>query len=312
MAKRKAAKVVVNEKLVARQQTESRARQRATKTVAPAQKLDLPIHFICGLRSGNTLLANFLGQHPDVFVTPTTGLSNPIAALRDGWWQNDAWKAWGLEQVKPRLLDSVKGLIAGFYSPEFNAGKVVIDKSRGWLPLVGVMKEALGRPLNLIVTIRDPRAVVASLEKKYRGSPWTTRDMGPNNPHTMALGQRVDQWLSPKGLVGLHFNALRNAAACHDESVLRVPYRLLTEQPVMVANAITEKLGLAPFDGWDPNNVEQITHEDDTVHGMDLHTIRQKIEPQQGSPWEGILPQGLADEIAKRNQDIVKWANGEP
>lgn len=284
----------------------------AFEAKAQPQKLDLPIHFICGLRSGNTLLANFLGQHPDVFVTPTTGLSGPISTMRDGWWQNDAWKAWGLEKVKPRLHDSVKGLIAGFYSPEFNAGKTVIDKSRGWLPLVGVMKEALGRPINIIVTVRDPRAVIASLEKKYRAAPWTVRDMGPSNPNTMTLGQRVDQWLSPKGLAGFHFNAMRNAVACHDDSVLRIPYRLLTEQPIVVANAVTERLGLAPFDGWDPNNVEQITHEDDTIHGMDLHTIRQKIEPSDVVPWEGILPQPLADEIAKRNPDLVKWANGEP
>lgn len=270
----------------------------------------MPVHFLCGLRSGNTLLANFLAQHPQIHATGTEGVPETITHLRDTWWRNTAWTSQDAADGERRVKKMALGLIYGAYEEPLQAGKTVLSKSRGWLPLIGQIEAAMPEAdPQFIVAIRDPRAVVASLEKKVRAAPWTVRDMGPSNIHTMTLAQRVDLWTRPGGLVGLHFNAIRNARNRHDDRTLLIPYWMLTEQPIAVANALADKLKLESFDGWDPDNVEQVTHEDDGVHGLDLHIIRRKIEPEQSTPWEGILDEVLEKQILDLFPDIALWAN---
>ena len=46
----------------------------------------------------------------------------------------------------------------------------------------------------------------------------------------------------------------------------------------------------------DFNNVEQVTFEDDSVHGLDLHTIRSKLEPVKDDS-EKILGKSLCKQF---------------
>ena len=52
----------------------------------------------------------------------------------------------------------------------------------------------------------------------------------------------------------------------------------LTHNPAGTLKGIYEFLELPAFD-HDFNNVEQYTFEDDSVHGMPLHTIRKEVKP---------------------------------
>ena len=58
---------------------------------------------------------------------------------------------------------------------------------------------------------------------------------------------------------------------------------------------VYEYLGL-PFYQHDFNNVEQVTFEDDSVHGLDLHTIRSKVEPVKDDSEE-ILGKSLCKKL---------------
>ena len=52
------------------------------------------VYFLSGLpRSGSTLLANILAQHPEIYVTPTSGIVDMLVNVRNHWDQNDAFRS---------------------------------------------------------------------------------------------------------------------------------------------------------------------------------------------------------------------------
>ena len=270
------------------------------------------IHFVSGLpRSGSTLLLNLLGQNPAHHVTPTNGLINMVAGIRDGWTRNDAFKAQGLDKVHPRIGSSIRGMMYGFYERELTAQKVVFDKNRGWVAFLEVLDESFGRPMKAIVTVRDMKAIVASFEKLHRANPLYRHPyLGEAYFAAQTIEGRARVLLDPKSMVGIAVNRVRDAMnrGTRDHLVL-VPYGWLTTNPQGLLLHLHETLNLPSFE-YDPNNVEQITVEDDLVHGWGpkLHQIRAKVEPPASAPWEGILPPHVCQWLDKEYADINQLA----
>jgi sulfotransferase len=88
--------------------------------------------------------------------------------------------------------------------------------------------------------------------------------------------------------VGRAFNAVRDAVTRGwRNQMMFVEFEALTRQPKKTLAAAYAFLGL-PAHKHDFDNVEQITHEDDSTHGFkDLHTIRQKVEPMEPQ-WSSV------------------------
>ncbi|BBO34432.1 sulfotransferase family protein [Lacipirellula parvula] len=276
--------------------------------------MEIPIHFVAGLpRSGSTLLLNLLGQNPSHHVTPTSGLVELFVQLKNRWPEFIEFKAQGLEKVKPRILGALKGLMAGYFENELLSGQTVFDKSRGWLQYIEPLEEALGRPVKLIVTVRDVRAIVASFEKLYRQRSIEYREaIGPTFYQCQTVQGRAEVLLSSGSVLGLSFARLRDALARGvGDRLLIVPYRALTARPEETLDILHASLGLMPFK-YDPQNVIQITREDDHVHGMPLHKIRGRVEPPVNQPWEGILPEALCRALAEEYGDINRLALYQP
>ena len=272
--------------------------------------IDLPIFFINGLpRSGSTLLCNLLGQNPNHHVTPTSGLIELIMNIRANWKNYIEFRAEGLEKAKPRILGALKGVMYGFFQDEFDKGKVVFDKSRGWLNYIENLEEVLGKKIKVLVTVRDVRAIVASFEKIYRkrGIEYEY-PLGEAFFKCQTIEGRSDHLLSPGGVVGLAVNRVRDAINRGlGDRIIVVPYRNFTRNPKESIDHIHRVLELPEFD-YNPDMVEQITYENDLWHGMDLHRIQSKIAPTSDAPWEGILPPKYAEYVAKEYEDINKLA----
>lgn len=274
--------------------------------------VDLPIHFVSTLpRSGSTLLINLLGQNPAIHVTPTNDLIEHVIQVRNTWMNHISFKAQGLNNIKPRILDMLKGMFAGFYAHELEAGKTVLDKSRGWMAYVELLEEIFQRKVKFIVTVRAVEDIVASFEKLHRKSALTK----PSSPpsfffKSQTTAGRAEEILSPGGTLGIAINRLRDVLqrGLHDRVII-VPYKKLTAYPREVAAMVGSFLHLLPF-RYAPDNVEQLTHEDDTVHGMELHKIRTKIEPEEKPGWIGVLPESLAHDIVRVYADVNTLASG--
>ena len=272
--------------------------------------MNTPLFFISGLpRSGSTLFVNLLGQNPAHHVGPTSGLIHLVRSVQTRWPKCQEFRAQGLENAKPYVLRGLRGLIEGFYESQFAEGKTVFDKSRGWVQYVELVESILEREIRLIVMIRDVRSIAASWEKLFRRRGIEFKTPRGTSTAMDTVTARAERILSPKQVVGRSLNRVRDCLArCPDRLVL-VPYIEFTTNPVRAMADVHSALGLPAFD-YDPDHVEQITHEDDNHLGADLHTIRPKIAPQSPTPWKDILPEEVAEKIAEEYADLNKLAAG--
>jgi sulfotransferase len=272
---------------------------------------DKPLHFVSGLpRSGTTLLMNLLGQNPAHYVTPTSGLIHLMRHQIRAWPQYKEFQSQGLENARPFVLSALRGLLYGFYERQFDAGQTVFDKSRGWIQYVEPLEEILGRPVKIVTMVRDVRAIVASFEKLFRRRGIEFRYVaGDDAAESLTVEARARHTLRADQVTGRSALRLRDALARCRDRLLIVPYERFTAEPLEALAAIHEFLGLPAFD-YDPQHVEQITHEDDCVNGADLHRIRPQVEPAPAEPWKQFLPEGLCREIDVEYTDINELAAG--
>lgn len=265
--------------------------------------------FMAGLpRTGSTLLLNILAQDPLLAPTPTSGLVDLVHTIRTNWVSNQWFKAEGLEIVKPRITSAIAGMIRGYHKDVLQAGRIPIDKNRGWLTLIEVVEEVLQRPIKIIVTTRDIRSIVASFERLYRAHP-LTRPPG-SKP---SLEGRVQDLMTEQLVIGepIAFtrDAIRRGLA---DRLLMVPYEQLVGRPQVVVPAIRQALGLPEYD-HDYLNVAQVTHEDDSAYGYPLHTIRPRVTAERSStPWDDVLPPTIADALVAEYPDVQRWAGINP
>jgi len=261
-------------------------------------------------RAGTTLLANLLGQNPACEVTPTSGLIHLMLSALQRWPEVVEFQSQGLQTVKPQVQSAIKGLLLGFHEQSLAQGKFVFDKSRGWLDYLEPLEVILGAPTQCIVLVRDVRGVVGSFEKLYRrrGIEWKY-PQGEKYAKSLSVEQRARWVLNQDQVVGRSIVRLRDAMTRCGDQLAIIPYRQFTIAPQETMAKAAKFLGLPTFD-YDPTNVKQITHEDDNIVGMDLHRIRSKIEPQAEEPWNGVLPESLADELAETYADINRLAAG--
>lgn len=261
------------------------------------------IHFVAGLpRAGSTLLVNLLAQRPEHHVTPTNDLSSMFRSIRENWTQWANFRAQGIETIQPRVASALRGMAYGFYETELSEGRVVFDKNRSWVAHIELLEEVFKRPVKVVCPVRDVRAIVTSFERRHRANPLGRRSgAGPT------VDARARTWTANNGLVGAPIALLRDALdrGVQDRLVI-VPYRQLCGSPRRALAYVHQRLDLPPF-VYDPENVEQVTQEDDTVYGWGpgLHKVRNRVEaPAETPPWADVLPLRTCRWLEKEFADV--------
>lgn len=262
------------------------------------------IYFLAGLpRSGSTLLANILLQHPRLHVTPTSGILDMLVTVRNHWDKNDAFQAMDRHdssQVKERVLTAM----AQAYFSHVDK-PICIDKNRYWAEFLEMAAVLVGGRENVkvLVTVRDLRDVCASFEKLYRKT--AALGMPPLEAQQAlkcktALG-RFECFIDDGQPVGRAYNAIRDAVTRGWKPQMHfIEYNRLTTHPKETLAGIYHFLGEAPCE-HDFRNVEQITVEDDFVYGFkDLHVIRQQVKPQAPT-WPYVFDDAVFQSNAWKN-----------
>lgn len=234
------------------------------------------IHFISGLpRSGSTLLCNILAQNPEIHSTPTSACHEALFVLRN------AWPEWIEHKAAKDLADEAnlqRVLSATLHSYHDTDRPVVIDKGRGWLSLLELAEFALGRPAKVIVPVRGIPQILASFEKLHRKTAHAQRNQG-DYFQAQTIEGRAQHLLAGNQVLGLAYNRLRDAIQRGlGDRLYLVEFDDLTHNPQETLEGIYEFLQLPAYQ-HDFDNVEQYTHEDDTVHGLPLHDIRPQVKP---------------------------------
>jgi len=229
-------------------------------------------------RAGSTLLQNLIGQNPQFHVTPTSGMIDMMLGTRIGYNGNHESKAGDLKQWKEGFYaycrEGFKGYVAALTDKPY-----ILDKNRAWGSYYAIMNEILEQPPKVIFMVRDLRAVFASMEKKFRANP--DIDDGTINNITLqgiTTQQRVERWAQghPIGYAvnKLHQSILDKTA----RNFLFIRYEDLCTNPQQQLQSIYNFFEL-PYFEHNYNHIEQITVEDDTVHGIyGDHTIRHTLK----------------------------------
>ena len=275
------------------------------------------IYFVSGLpRSGSTLLMNVLGQNPEFYVTPTSGIRSSLISVRNSWDQNPSFRSWPKAQsdtVKQNVLTAM--LQASFAHTE---RPVCFDKSRGWLDYLELAAVLAGGRENVkvLVTVRDMRDVLASFEKIYRSNSALTQspqEAGDPVKFKTAVG-RISTWIDVNQPVGQGFNSINDAVTRGWLDCMHfVEYEKLTQDPASCIDSIYQFLEQPGF-AHDYTHVEQITHEDDRAYGFDhLHSIRGLISPQPPQ-WSRVYSQNIFEDpiwkdIEKISQFWRQWVS---
>jgi sulfotransferase len=265
------------------------------------------IHFLAGLpRSGSTLLASLLSQHPDLHVTATNDLVELVASARNSWPALDGFRAQGLGSVAPRVRSAIRGLVRGFYEAELAAGRAVLDKNRAWPAYIELMEDVLGREVRVVCTVRDVRSVFASFERLRAGSPLTApHGQGDQYLAGQSMRGRAEQLLGDGGAVGL---AARRLLDAFDRGLagrlVIVPYSHLTAMPALACLQVFLALGLKPAEV----NHKAVRHpspeRDIDVWGLPLHAVGPEVVHREDDGWRSSLPAGLAAWIDGQFGDI--------
>ena len=262
------------------------------------QTTDKTFHFISGLpRAGSTLLANIMAQNPRFHTTHTSGILDIMFGTRNNWDKLVEFQAHPDDTAKLRVL---RGILESYYADV--AEPVVFDKSRGWVSQLEMAESVLGRKAKVLVPVRDIRDVLASFEKLWRETSKTTQVAQEQAYYFQfqTVQGRAEVWLKNDQPVGLAYNRIKDAVQRgYRDRLFFVDFDDLTNNPKRVMGEIYEFLEEEPFE-HDFSNVEQVTWENDQVHGFKgLHTIKQTVEPMQAQ-WPNVLGR-FAEKYGKLN-----------
>lgn len=232
------------------------------------------IHFLSGIpRSGSTVLAAILNQHPTVHVSTTSGLVHALDGLANTWHSTLL-----LNENDPErklLAEVMRGVIDHFYS--HTDKPIIIDKGRGWpIPVImQAMSQVLGHKPKIIATVRSVPDCMASFVRVAKPE---------NLEEFMATGQLSDH------LKGAYLS-LQAGYQYDPECFLFVEYEDLLAKPKEQLDRIHAFLELPPFD-YDLSNIDgtPVKEDDENLHGYSgMHDIKPKLERQHNDHPQDLL-----------------------
>lgn len=233
-------------------------------------------------RSGSTLFQNLMGQNPNFYVTPTSGVLELVFGARANYTNSPEFKAQDSQLMEQGFKEFCKQGMLGWYSA-ITDKKYALDKSRGWGVYRPFLNEFYPDP-KVICLVRDLRSVVASYEKIYRKNPLKHDPVRDDSTgRGTIVHKRVDEWMSPTSTIGrASERILESIRLGHDNKILYVKYEDLCLSPELEMKRIYDYLGVEQYQ-HDFENIKQITKEDDEVYGLtsDLHQIRTQLSMKQ-------------------------------
>jgi sulfotransferase len=233
------------------------------------------IHFIAGLpRSGSTLITNILKQNPKVHGEAVSSLSSIFGSINASWSNLEPNQEYNNVQAKVGVLKSV---LQGYYSHIDKP--IIVDKDRGWIPLLPQVEAVLDCKIKVIVCVRNPAEILTSFEKLRKENPlfFTKPDMTLREGSTIA--SRAYFYASPEGPMGLSHRNIKDAITMgYLDRFLFIDYNRFCNSPKSQTKRIYEFLELPSYE----HNFEKIeqteVYNDLAVALPNLHKIKPSLD----------------------------------
>jgi sulfotransferase len=251
----------------------------------------MKLHALAGLpRSGSTLVANLLSQHPDVYVSGTSPLVDCVEAVMNVL--TGSTEAQGQLANVPGTYESyvrsLRALTEGWY--EDHGEDFIFDKGRSWV----MFRDLLGQMhpgSQMIVCVRDPRDVIASIEKQNRRTPVF------HSPLARTIFDAADLAMKPDGMVGGPIRFIEDLIRRNAQGVIPVRFESFVSDPAPTMQRIYGAIGCREFEN-DFEHIENVSPDLDALwRGKYPHDGSGAVTPSDHG-WRNEMDQGLADNIA--------------
>ena len=246
-------------------------------------------------RAGSTLLQNILGNHPDIYATPTSPLFDYVNSARQVYTKSPLSKAQNSEQMKNAYLQFSLYAMHGYFKALTNKD-YAIDKSRAWAVNYEFLSSIYPNP-KMICMVRDLRDIICSMEKNFRKHP----DLITGKP---TIIERVSDWMEPDGKpVGITLKNLKEVFhRGWDKNILFIRHEDLTSNPQVTMDIVHNFLEINCY-SYDFSDIKQVTFEDDKFHGIyGDHKIKSRVLPIVSTAKE-VLGDVICDQI----YETFKW-----
>jgi sulfotransferase len=258
------------------------------------------LHLMAGLpRGGNVLLTNLLAQNPRFHVTTPGGILSVLQLVRNEWNKMQVFRASPNEAGKLRVL---RGIVAGYYADARRP--VILDRSLGWLGSLELAEAVLGRPVKVLVCVRDVRDVLATFERQWRTVPQMQEFVRqhPSFPRWETVASRCEVWAGGDEPVGIAYNQIKDALARGYRDRLHfVELETLARSPREAMARVYEFLGEPEF-AHDFQDIRQVVWDSYSLYGIpERHDI-----PSYVAPVEPIWPE-LLGAVGQRYAGLTLW-----
>ena len=246
-------------------------------------------------RSGSTLLQNIIGQNPNFYVTPASGLASLLISSLNSFSQIDNFKKYNnYNKVKNAFYNYCKQGIISFYNT-FTSKPYILDKSKAWLQDYSFISKIIDNP-KIIILVRDLRDVLSSYEKMYIKDPtqkyrWNI----DNDVENFTIEDRFNAYINSTPLEQYLIWLYNIVHSNFYNNLHIVKYEDFILNPKNEIKKIYNYLDV-PYFEHDFNKIEQITNENDNFHVFGDHIISSKLNlPLQN--YSNIIPEHISNKI---------------
>tara|TARA_R110000796_G_scaffold202811_1_gene319099 strand:+ start:115 stop:930 length:816 start_codon:yes stop_codon:yes gene_type:complete len=241
-------------------------------------------------RSGSTLLASMLSQHPDIHVEGTSALCdllNGVCGVCDtpSLGYDNLHASGRYKEVKRKSVQSIYSSYYGDVQKKF-----VLDRSRGWSHInnLDIVRDYVNPNPKTIVLIRPIDEIVSSF------SALLLRAGEDHNIYDELLESNTVPIMVP-------YNFVRIAAFSRDPAYLFLTYKELVENTTETLDKVFYHFGLPPAE-IDFGHLSNFSVEDESVYRYEnLHTLRDGISYRKNPI---ILPQHVKDQCEKLTVEL--------
>ena len=247
------------------------------------------MNFLCGLpRSGSTLVATLLNQHPQVYASPHSALLGGLWSMREAFTNSESVK-WmlRLSAYQETLWTAPQTFYAG------EKKDIIFDKQFAWaMPENYELALKISTNPRFIVCYRPVLEVLTSFVSKSIDNPeyYLNKELEASNFHSMYYLSKNDalaEYLMTRHeLISKSILGLAHAKKNEDSGRIKfVAYDDLTSDPKKVMLGIFNFLGLEPIEVQTENLEDIFRYKDSFMLGVEgFHKVRSTIKKESPKP----------------------------
>lgn len=245
--------------------------------------------FISGLpRSGSTVLAAILRQNPAIHAHISSPVGATFMELQRSLSRWNEAATFLDDHDRANMLGT---MVLSYYHRRAGGRPIVFDTNRRWCNVLPVLK-TIWPDTKVVCCVRDPRAVMNSMEKVLRAHPLElSRTLGYRA--NMSVHDRAKALFDDDGVIGWALQAFTSAYYADRDSLIVVDYDEFVVDPDGTLERVYDGCSLTRFP-HDLDNIEQIPGAEifDREAGVPgMHSVKERFGRQQG---ETLLPPGMA------------------